>query len=122
MFSGYLSINEFRNSFIFQNKIFKVLDPPIISLIPKIEELIVHNNADNKLYIPIDKNILELAPDKTNFQYVSDLANHKYQNDFAALTLNYEYVWYGGFEIEQYRYQKIENQFINLNQKLLNQH
>jgi hypothetical protein len=61
MFSGYLSINEFRNSFIFQNKIFKVLDPPIISLIPKIEELIVHNNADNKLYIPIDKNILENA-------------------------------------------------------------
>lgn len=74
------------------------------------------------LHLLADKNILELAPDKTNFQYVRDLANHKYQNDFAALTLNYEYVWYGGFEIEQYRYQKIENQFINLNQKLLNQH
>jgi hypothetical protein len=62
IFSGHLSINEFRTSFLKQEKIFKMLEPPIISLIPKIEELITHNNNKNKkLYIPIDNNVLENA-------------------------------------------------------------
>jgi len=62
MFSGYLSINEFRNSFVRQEKIFKMLEPPIISLIPKVEELISHGNGNNKkLYIPMDENVLANA-------------------------------------------------------------
>ena len=64
------------------------------------------------------KNFIELAPDKTNFQYVGEIKNREYQNDFAALTLNYEYVWYGEFAIEKNRYQKIEMNFISLNKKL----
>lgn len=64
------------------------------------------------------KNFIELAPDKTNFQYVGEIKNREYQNDFAALTLNYEYVWYGEFAIEKNIYQKIEMNFINLNKKL----
>ena len=64
------------------------------------------------------KNFIELAPDKTNFQYVGEIKNREYQNDFAALTLNYEYVWYGEFAIEKDRYQKIEMNFISLNKKL----
>lgn len=64
------------------------------------------------------KNFLILAPDKTNFQYVSEISNRSYQNDFASLTLSYEYVWYGEFNIEQGLYQKIETSFINFNQKL----
>ena len=65
-----------------------------------------------------EKNFVELAPDKTNFQYVREIQNMQYQNEFAALTLNYEYVWYGEFNIDQTVYQKIENRFIALNQKL----
>lgn len=64
------------------------------------------------------KNLIELAPDKTNFQYVHELKNRNHQQDFAALTLHYEYVWYGEFNIEKLTYQKIENNFKNLNQKL----
>ena len=64
------------------------------------------------------KGFVELAPDKTNFQYVSEIKNRDYQNDFAALTLHYEYVWYGEFAIEQDIYHKIETGFINLNKKL----
>ena len=64
------------------------------------------------------KTFVELAPDKTNFQYVSEIKNREHQNDFAALTLHYEYVWYGEFAIEKDIYHKIETGFINLNKKL----
>lgn len=70
------------------------------------------------LHILADKHFIDLAPDKTNFQYVREIANRSHQNDFASLTLNYEYVWYGEFEIGKDIYQKIENNFNSLNQKL----
>jgi len=63
------------------------------------------------------KNLVELAPDKTNYQYVRELKNPSLQSDFASLTLNYEYVWYGEFEVEQDIYRKIESGFKTFNQK-----
>lgn len=65
-----------------------------------------------------DKDLVELAKDKTNFQYVREIRNPAFQNDFASLTLNYEYVWYGEFMINKDVYQKIESGFTGLNQKL----
>jgi hypothetical protein len=65
-----------------------------------------------------DKNLVELAKDKTNFQYVREIGVPAFQNDFASLTLNYEYVWYGEFMIDRGIYQKIESNFAALNQKL----
>lgn len=70
------------------------------------------------LHTLADKNFIELAPDKTNYQYVRELKNRDQQQAFAALTLNYEYVWYGEFNIDKNIYQKIETGFTDLNQKL----
>lgn len=70
------------------------------------------------LHLLAEKNVLELAPDKTNYQYVNEIANRGHQQAFAALTLNYEYVWYGEFNIEKDLYQKLENSFNSLNQKI----
>lgn len=70
------------------------------------------------LHLLADKNLVQLAPDKTNFQYVSEIANRSHQQPFAALTLNYEYVWYGEFEIDKTIYDKIENSFTGFNQKI----
>ena len=49
--------------------------------------------------------------DKTNYQYVQELYGKSYKNDFAALTLNYEYIWYGEFEIEEAAFLRISNHF-----------
>jgi hypothetical protein len=65
-----------------------------------------------------DKNLLELATDKTNYQYVREITNQNYQQDFAALTLNYEYVWYGEFNIDVIIYKRMENSFLQFNSKL----
>ncbi|MEO7308306.1 MAG: DUF1206 domain-containing protein [Ferruginibacter sp.] len=70
------------------------------------------------LHLLAGKNFVQLAPDKTNYQYVREITNRSHQNDFAALTLNYEYVWYGEFNIEKDTYQKIETNFTSLNQRL----
>lgn len=70
------------------------------------------------LHLLAGKSLLELAPDKTNFQYVSEITNRSYQQDFASLTLNYEYVWYGEFEIDKNIYDKIESNFRGFNQKI----
>jgi hypothetical protein len=66
-----------------------------------------------------DKHFIELAADKTNYQYVSEMAvrGGPFKNDFASLTLSYEYVWYGEFAIEETIYHKIESGFTNFNQK-----
>ena len=70
------------------------------------------------LHLLAGKNLVVLAPDKTNFQYVTEIVNKDYQQAFAALTLNYEHVWYGEFEIDKNIYEKIETGFRQLNQKV----
>lgn len=64
------------------------------------------------------KELLQLAPDKTNYQYVRELKDASLQNGLASLTLNYEYVWYGEFDVDRETYQKIETGFKNFNQKI----
>lgn len=62
--------------------------------------------------------LVTLAPDKTNFQYVSELGDAAQRQAFVSLTLHYEYVWYGEFDISKEIYDKIETTFINFNQKI----
>ena len=70
------------------------------------------------LHLLAGKNQVQLAPDKTNFQYVSEITNPEFRQAFASLTLNYEYVWYGEFDIDKNIYEKIETNFRLLNQKI----
>ena len=65
-----------------------------------------------------DRNLVSLTNDKTNYQYVREITNQNYQNDFAALTLNYEYVWYGEFMIEENIYRRMEISFSQFNSKI----
>jgi hypothetical protein len=108
---------------------------------PQVEEEIITNESDfdrlirqalqssnyrqavryqylRTLHLLAGKNLLSLAPDKTNFNYVSEITNNDYRQAFAALTLNYEYVWYGEFDIDKNIYDKIDNNFSSLNKKI----
>ena len=62
IFGGNLTIEEFRKNNINYNKIFKIVMPPMISVIPQIEE--ISNNTfynKSKSFIPIDKDRIEKA-------------------------------------------------------------
>ena len=62
IFGGTLTIEEFRKNNCNYNKNFKIVMPPMISVIPQIEESM--NNSfynQNKSFIPIDKERIEKA-------------------------------------------------------------
>jgi hypothetical protein len=62
--------------------------------------------------------LVQLSADKTNYQYVNELRGKSYQNDFAALTLNYEYVWYGKFDINEDVYNRLRKDYKSFHQKI----
>ncbi len=70
------------------------------------------------LHLLAGRGMVSLAPDKTNFNYVTEITNAEYRNAFAALTLNYEYAWYGEFDVDKNIYEKIEYNFSSLNKKI----
>ncbi|MEY2916491.1 MAG: hypothetical protein RIS73_205 [Bacteroidota bacterium] len=80
--------------------------------------LAVRYNYLKTIHKLADKGLILLAADKTNYQYVNEISNPNYQNDFAALTLNYEYVWYGEFVIGENIYTRMETGFSQFNSKL----
>jgi len=64
------------------------------------------------------KGLIQFATDKTNYQYVRELSGKSYKNDFASLTLNYEYVWYGEFEVDEVIFNTIQNKFKQFNNEV----
>jgi len=59
IFGGYLSIEEFRENSLRNEKTFSLITPPLISIIPKIEENIANNAKNTKTNYPlINENIL----------------------------------------------------------------
>lgn len=65
-----------------------------------------------------DKGWLQLSPDKTNYQYVREVAKPHLKKSFSRITLHYEYAWYGDFIIEQYVFKQIEKEFIEFHQHI----
>ena len=57
------------------------------------------------------KGTIQFTADKTNYQYVKELYGKPYRDEFASLTLKYEYAWYGGFDIDETMFTKIQNNF-----------
>lgn len=70
------------------------------------------------LHLLAEKQYVEMAADKTNYQYVQEIGNEQLRNTFASLTLNYDYVWYGEFQPDQVVYYKLEQAFTAFNQKV----
>ena len=64
-----------------------------------------------------DKNIISFAIDKTNSKYVYEIPLDK-RNDFAALVMNYEYVWYGNSAIDKEIFTGIETKFVNFSKRI----
>jgi hypothetical protein len=61
---------------------------------------------------------LQLSPDKTNYQYVRELAKPQLKPAFARITLHYEYAWYGDFIIQQNVFDPIKKEFDQFQQSI----
>ena len=58
-----------------------------------------------------EKGWLQLSPDKTNYQYVRELAKPQLKQPFARITLHYEYAWYGDFSIASDVFESVKQEF-----------
>jgi len=65
-----------------------------------------------------ERKIIEINSNKTNYEYVLEVRKHKFANEFASLTLKYEYVWYGEYPVDEKLFEQIQSSFIQFNKKL----
>ena len=66
-----------------------------------------------------DTNAIHYQPDYTNLDYLQQLNQSKYYNEFFKVMHNYEYVWYGKFDISTEQYTVIKNNFLKLQHKII---
>lgn len=70
------------------------------------------------LYYLRDRNLIEYRPEWTNTNYLSMFRKHAQYPAFHQLTRIYEYVWYGGFDTDQEKYELIRGEFAKFRNNL----
>lgn len=67
-----------------------------------------------------EANIIDWQPQKTNEDYKKEITQNKTQTQFNKITTIYDYVWYGEFDVDALKFEKLKGDFINLNKQLSN--
>jgi hypothetical protein len=65
-----------------------------------------------------NRNLIQYSQGRTNLEYLSQLFSTSYYNDFFRLTRNYEYAWYGKFDVSRDAFKRIRSDFENFDQQL----
>lgn len=65
-----------------------------------------------------DKGMIDWLPNKTNLAYVIEVQKHNGYNEFAILTNQFEYIWYGDFNIDKITFGGIQQSFQQFNQRI----
>jgi hypothetical protein len=65
-----------------------------------------------------EKKIIQYTQDKTNFDYLSQLHATRYYPGFFRITRNYEFSWYGQFEVDEKAFRIIQQEFNLFNRQL----
>ena len=65
-----------------------------------------------------EKNIIEYKIERTNSDYLLQLFNTSYYKDFFRLTRNFEYVWYGKFDISPAAFEIIREDHSKIKSRL----
>jgi hypothetical protein len=62
-----------------------------------------------------ERKLIQINTNKTNYEYVNEVRKHKFANEFASITLQYEYVWYGEYPVDQRLFEQIRGSFNQFN-------
>jgi hypothetical protein len=92
-------------------------------LLRKAEQEQDYRSAVRLLYLQTLKllseaNIIHYQTDYTNLEYVQQLYQTKFYDEFFTVTRHYEYVWYGKFEISKELFGKMKHDFLAVQNKL----
>lgn len=67
-----------------------------------------------------DHKIIDWQLQKTNADYKQEIKQNTMQLQFEKITRIYDYVWYGAFEVDALKFEKLKGDFTNLNKQLDN--
>lgn len=56
-----------------------------------------------------EKELIKYQSAKTNYQYAAELAGSQWYQPFMQMTRQYEYAWYGGFDLKQQQFDHYYN-------------
>ncbi|UKJ08171.1 DUF4129 domain-containing protein [Solitalea lacus] len=62
--------------------------------------------------------LINWKPEKTNSNYLNELSAIHLKDDFRQMTLQFEYVWYGEFELDEQAFLKIRQSFLAFNKQV----
>lgn len=65
-----------------------------------------------------DRGVISYSQEKTNFDYLMQVHPTAFYADFFRVTRDYEYSWYGKFDINEHSYQLIRKDFENFERKI----
>jgi hypothetical protein len=65
-----------------------------------------------------DKKIIDYTSERTNSDYLFQLSGTRYYKDFFRLTRDFEYTWYGKFNLSERDYGLVQNDFLEFKQQL----
>lgn len=60
-----------------------------------------------------DRDLINWKIDKTNSDYYYELSGSGLQQQFGRVSLIYDYIWYGDFEVDEMGYRKVEDDLRN---------
>lgn len=58
-----------------------------------------------------DQKIIDWVPSKTNHDYLYEIKNDHFQQQFSTLSYYFEYVWYGNFKAEAVQFREMNDAF-----------
>lgn len=65
-----------------------------------------------------DKELISFTAEKTNKEYVKEMEQHHYSDEFKKLTRDYEYAWYGKVYLDKNNYERMKESFLLFHQKV----
>jgi hypothetical protein len=65
-----------------------------------------------------DRQLIHFTQEKTNSEYLFQLFNTKYYKQFFQLTREFEYIWYGKFQLSPEAFSIVEKDFTDFKQQL----
>jgi hypothetical protein len=65
-----------------------------------------------------NRNLISYSNERTNGDYLFQLANTQYYKDFFKLTLSFDYTWYGQFTLSQESFGTVRNDFLTFKRQL----
>lgn len=65
-----------------------------------------------------DNHVIDWRPEKTNYNYLAEINQPELRAEFARLTHQFDYIWYGDFPVDKIKFEPINQTFSHFNAQI----